>query len=110
MHELAVLQYPQDVRLSVDAHGADLVEEDGAAVRDFKKALLGSDGGGECAFHVAEECGFEQVAGHGTRIDRNEWTVFAWRIRVNSFRDQFFSCAAFSLDKDGGTAGSDLRD
>src|SRR3954470_5867824 len=55
VHEFFVLQHAQDLRLRLHAHGADLVEEDGAAVGDFEQASLRGDSGSECAFHVAEE-------------------------------------------------------
>ncbi len=38
MHEAAVLQHAQDLGLHVHAHGADLVEEERAAVGDFEEA------------------------------------------------------------------------
>jgi hypothetical protein len=77
VHEAAVLEDTQDFRLGVHAHGGDLVEEEGAAVGDFEEALFGGDGGGERAFDVAEEGGFEEVGGHGAGVDRNEGLVFA---------------------------------
>ena len=61
MHEAAVLEDAEDLGLHVHAHGADLVEEEGAAVGDFEEAFFRGDGGGEGAFDVAEEGGFEEV-------------------------------------------------
>ncbi len=55
MHEAAILQDAQDLGLHVHGHGADFVEEEGAAAGDFEEALFGVDGGGEGAFDVAEE-------------------------------------------------------
>ena len=63
VHEAAVLEDAQDLGLHVHAHGADLVEEEGATVGYFEEAFLGGDGGGEGAALVAEEGGFEELGG-----------------------------------------------
>ena len=55
VHEAAILQDAEDLGLHVHAHGADLIEEERAAVGDFEEAFLGGDGRGEGAFDVAEE-------------------------------------------------------
>src|SRR5882724_7680499 len=55
MHKLFVLQHAKDLGLRLHAHGADLVEEDGAAVGDLEQSALGSNGGREGTLHVAEE-------------------------------------------------------
>src|SRR4029078_672257 len=52
MHELAVLKDAKNFALGVEGHGADLVEKQGAAIGDFKQALLGGDGAGKRAFDV----------------------------------------------------------
>src|SRR5437868_13301949 len=56
MHEFSVLKNAQDLRLSVESHGADFIQEQRALVSDLKQTLLGSDGTGKGAFHVSEEC------------------------------------------------------
>ena len=40
VHELAVLQHAQNLALRVHAHGADFVEEEGAAVGNFEQPFL----------------------------------------------------------------------
>src|SRR5450631_2254839 len=40
MHELAILQHPQNLALRVHAHGADFVEEERATVGNFEQPLL----------------------------------------------------------------------
>ena len=40
MHEAPVLQHAQNLRLRVHAHGADLVQEERAAIGDLEQALL----------------------------------------------------------------------
>ena len=44
VHEAAVLEDAQDLGLHVHVHGADFIEEESAAVRYFKEALLRADG------------------------------------------------------------------
>ena len=44
VHEAAVLQDTQNLGLHVEAHGADLVEEECASVGHFEETLLGGDG------------------------------------------------------------------
>ena len=110
MHEAAVLQDAQDLGLHVHAHGADLVEEERAAVGDFEEAFFGGDGGGEGAFDVAEEGGFEQVGRDGAGVDGDEGLVAARRVGVEGLGDELFAGAALALDEDGGAAGRDLGD
>src|SRR5438067_3158839 len=108
MHELAVLEHSQDLGLSFQIHGADLIEKNRAAVGDFEQALLGSDGAGEGALDVAKQRGFQQVSGHGAGIHGNEWPVFARRVHVNGFGDQLLAGSALALDEHGGAAGGHL--
>ena len=110
VHEAAILKDAQDLGLHVHRHGADLVEEERAAVGDFEEALLRGDGGGEGAFDVAEECGFEELGRDGTGVDRDEGVVAAWGVRVERLRDELLACAAFALDEDGRAAWGDLCD
>src|SRR5581483_5611092 len=77
VHELAVLENAQDLGLGFQAHGADLVEENGAAISDFEQAFLRRHRAGERALDVAEERGLEQISGHGAGVDRNEGSVLA---------------------------------
>ena len=109
VHELPVLQHAQDLALRVHAHGADFVEEQRAAVGDFKQAFLGRDGAGERALHVTEQRGFQQVRRHRAGIDRDEGPVAPRRIQVDRLGDQFFAGAALALQQNGGAAGRDLR-
>src|SRR5262249_42579489 len=41
VHEFPVLQHAQDLGLGLQAHGADFVQEDSAAVCHLKQAFLG---------------------------------------------------------------------
>ncbi len=92
------------------AHGADLVEEERAAVGDFEEAFLRGDRRGEGALHVAEERGLEQLGRHGAGVDGDEGLVAARRIGVDGLGDELLAGAALALDENGRAAGRDLRD
>ncbi len=109
VHEAPVLQHAQDLGLRIHSHGADLVQEQGAEVGHLKKALLGGNSGSERTLDVAKEGRFEQIAGHGARIDGHKGFVPARGIGMERFRDQFLAGSAFALDQDGGAGGSYLR-
>ena len=52
---LAVLPHAQNLGLRVHAHGADFVEEQSAAIGNFKQSFFRSDRACECALHVPEQ-------------------------------------------------------
>ena len=110
MHEAAVLQDAQDLGLHVHGHGADLVEEECAAVGYFEEAFFCGDRRGEGAFYVAEEGGLQQVRGDGAGVDGDEGACRGEGICVDGLGDELFAGAALALDEDGGTAGGDLGD
>ncbi len=51
----APFQHPQELRLQVQWHVADLVKEEGPSVGRPDEAGTGADGSGEGAFHMAEQ-------------------------------------------------------
>src|SRR5260221_6151365 len=61
VHEFSVLKHAQDFGLRFQAHGADFVQKNSAAVGYFKKAFLGRDGAGKCSLDVAEQSRLKQV-------------------------------------------------
>ena len=69
---LAILQHAQELHLERRAHLGDLVEEDGAAVRELEQAGARPGGAGEGAALVAEHLGLEQLARDGAAVDRHE--------------------------------------
>ena len=58
--DLARLQHAEELGLHLERHVADLVEEDGAAVRPLEEARLVRHRAREGPALVAEELGFEQ--------------------------------------------------
>jgi hypothetical protein len=110
VHEAAVLKDAEDLGLHVHAHGADLVEEEGATVGYFEEAFLGGDGGGEGSALVAEEGGFEEFGGDGAGVDGDEGLVAARGVLVDGLGDELLAGAGLALDEDGGAAGGGLGD
>ena len=70
--EHALLQHAQQLHLHRQAHVADLVEEQRAALGDLEAALAGGDRAGEGAFLVAEQLAFEQLGRNGAAVDGDE--------------------------------------
>ena len=63
----ALLEDAQQLRLQVERHGADLVEQDGAAARMFELAVARPQGAGKGARLMAEQFAFDQVCRAGRR-------------------------------------------
>jgi hypothetical protein len=93
---VAVLEEAQEQRLHAQAHLADLVEEDRAAVRLLEEPRLVAIGAGEAAAHVTEQLRFEQRVRHAGAIDRHERTRAARAVVVHQARDHFLADAALS--------------
>ena len=110
VHELAVLQYAQNLALRVHGHGADFVEEERAPVGNFEQSFLRSNRAGEGAFDVSEQHRFEQVGRRRAGIYRHEWPVAARGIQMNRLGDQFLARPALALQQHRRAAGRDLRD
>ena len=66
----AGLQKPQQQRLHPQAHLADFVHEDGAAVGGLEPAALVAVGVREAALHVAEQFRLEERVGDAGAVDR----------------------------------------
>ena len=74
-HHLLRLDHPQELRLRLGGHVADLVEEEGAAVGRADDAHLVAVGAGEGAALVAEELALQEVGGDGRAVDRLKGTA-----------------------------------
>jgi hypothetical protein len=107
---LAILQHPQQLHLQRRAHLPDLVEEDGAAVRQLKHARTRADRAGEGAALVPEDLGFQQLGRDRTAVDWNERLVSSRRECVDRARHQLLAGAALAHDQDRGVGRRDLLD
>ena len=70
--DLARLEESQEQRLHPQAHLADFVEEQRAAVGHLQLAALVAVGAGEAALDVAEQLRLEQRLGEAGAVDRDE--------------------------------------
>ena len=98
LHRL-FLQDAQHLGLRLQAHVADLVEEDRAAVGDLELAAPIGDGAGERAAHVAEQLAFDQLFRNGGAVDLDEGRAPAPAQRVDRPRDQLFAGAVFAVNQ-----------
>ncbi len=71
LHHL-LLQHAQDLGLGLQAHVADFVEEDRAAVRQLELAAAVGHRAGERAAHVTEQLALDQLLGNRGAIDLDE--------------------------------------
>ncbi len=91
----ALLEDAQQFHLHGQAHVADLVEEQRAALGDLEPALAGGDGAGERALLVTEQFGLEQFSGDGAAVDGDERTEATRAGRVDRARGDLFSRTGF---------------
>ena len=94
--------------MSLQAHVADFVEEEGAAVGALEGAaffggLVGAAGAGAVA--VAEEFGLDEVFGDGGAVELDEDAVAAQGLGVHGAGDEFFAGAGFAEDEDAAVGG-----
>ena len=91
----ALLQDAQQLHLHGQAHVADLVEEQRAALGDLEAALARGDGAGERALLVSEQFALEQLGGDGAAVDGDEGTLAARARGVDGARGDLFSRTGF---------------
>ena len=109
--DLAVLEHPQHLRLGAQAHVADLVEENGAAVGLDELADLPSVGAGERALLVPEQLRLDQLARDCRAVDANERPPRPLGQVVQAARHELLAGPRLTLDEDrrvGGRRPGDL--
>src|SRR5690606_37917712 len=75
--DTAVLQDPQELRLERKRHLRDLVQEEGAAIRELEASGSRPGRPGEGALLVAEDLALDQRFGDRRRVDGDERAVAA---------------------------------
>ena len=100
--KLAIRQHPQQARLQLGRHVADLVEKQGAAVGLLEASAAHRLCAGEGAAFMTEQFGLEQVFRNRRRVDRDERLVAARTMPVQRARDQFLAAARLTVDQHGG--------
>ncbi len=99
--EALFVEGAEDFGLRLEAHVADFVEEEGAAVGSLEGAaflggLVGAAGARSVA--IAEEFGFDVVLGDGGAVEFDEDAVAAEGLGVDGAGDEFFAGAGFAED------------
>ena len=108
--ENAFLQHAQQLHLHRQAHVADLVEEQRAALGQLEPALARRDGAGEGALLVAKQLAFQQVRRYRAAVHRDERPVATRTGLVDRPRDHFLAGTRLAQDQDAGIVLRDLRD
>ena len=106
--QLLLLQHTQQLGLQRQRHVADLVEEQGAAVRELELAVAalafcaGVGAGGD-----AEELRLQQRLGDRRDIDADEGPRRTRRGRMDALREQLLAGARLAQQQHGGIGGRD---
>ncbi len=108
-HHLALLEHAEHLGLHGEAHVADLVEEEGPAVRplDEPRALL--DARRHAAFD-AEKLALEQRLGQRRAVDGDERSAAAAAVMVERARDQLLPRPARAEHEDRDVGGGEPLD
>src|SRR6266542_3837143 len=94
-----LLQDAQDFRLRADAHVADFVKEERAAVGELEFSFAFVDRAGERPFAMAEQLRLDQLLRNRRAIDVDERLLGAMRPAMKSARDDLLSAAIFAGDQ-----------
>src|SRR5581483_8533790 len=98
--ERLLLQHPQHLRLRLEAHVADLVEEQRAAVRELEFSLPLIDRAGERALAMTEELRLDQLLRNRRAVHIDERLLRAMREPVQCARDDLLAAAVLACDED----------
>ena len=91
--ELPLLKDAQELHLAGEGDLADLVEEDGAGIRQLEAALLALLGAGEGPALVPEQLGLDQGVGQRRAAHLDEGLGRARRVVMDGVGDQFLAGA-----------------
>src|ERR1043165_6057261 len=97
--QLAVLQHAQQFHLCRQAHLADFIEKQRAAIRFFEAPTTQRARVSKRAFLVSEQLGFEQRFGNRAAVELDVRMILASGIVVNQVREQLLARARFAFDQ-----------
>src|SRR5690606_32947013 len=97
--ERAFLQYAQQLDLHRQAHVANFIQEQCAALSEFEAAGSCTYGSRECAFFVPEQFGLQQVRRNGAAVDRHERPVAPVRKFMDGAGDELLAGAGLARDQ-----------
>ncbi len=107
---LARLQGAQHLRLRGQAHVADLVEEERAAVRHLELAPAARARPREAALLVAEELALDELGGDRGAVHLHERARRPLRLTVDLLRDELLAAPRLAQDEHAPVRGRDLAD
>ena len=96
--------------LGLEAHVADLVQEERSAVGQEELALLVLDGVGRVALEVAEELAFDQLVGEGGAVDLDEALVAAPALLMDEAGDELLARPVLAGEEDPAVGRGGLLD
>ncbi len=94
-----LLQRAQHLRLRLQAHVADLVEEQRAAVGELELAAPIRGGAGERSLDVPEQLALDQLLGDRGAVDFDERSGSTAAHRVDAARDELLAGAVLAVDQ-----------
>ena len=95
---LACLEHAQQLGLCLEAHLADLVEHERAAVGGANETAARAVGAGERPTHMSEQLRLDQLAGDGGAIDGDELAA-AFAAVMDRLGDELLAHAALAFDQ-----------
>ena len=106
--ENALLENAQQLHLHVDAHVADLVQEQRAAVGELEAPNARGQRAREGAFLVTEQLALEQLARNRAAVDRDERPARARGQLMNAPGDQLFAATGLAANQHRAVVACDL--
>ena len=100
--ELALLQYPQELRLQPERHVADLIQEERAVAGQLALAQLLDHRTREGTALMPEELRFQQRVDDRRAVDGHEGPQIIARVAVDDVGHQLLASAALTLKQHGG--------
>ena len=100
-----LLQRPEHLRLRLQAHVADLVQEERAAIRQLELAAPIRDCAGKRPLDVAEQLRLDQLLRDRRAVDFDERPVPPAAHRVYRARDQLLPRPVLAVDQDAAVRG-----
>ncbi len=108
--ETALLQHAQQLDLHRQAHVADFIQQQRAALGHLEAALARAERASEGTLLVAEQFAFQQVRRNRAAVDGHERAIAARRMFVDGARHHFLAGAGFAQHQHGGIERGDLVD
>ncbi len=106
----AGLDKAQQLALQVEIHLADLVEKQGATVRQTGRPFAIALGTGEGALHMAEDLALHQIVGNSGAVEGDKGLLAARAALVDRLGTHLLAGPALAGDKDGRLARSRALD